>query len=381
MNTQTPDPIAHAVSPAQANPAAAADVLQGLRSSILRAATDLAPLRIRGGGSKDFLGQGFTGALLDTRPLAGILSYEPTELFITALAGTPLAQIEAALAERGQMLAFEPPSFAGAATVGGVVAAGLSGPRRASVGAVRDFVLGLGCMDAQGRELQFGGQVMKNVAGYDVSRLMCGAMGILGLITQVSLKVLPRPAAEASIMFDCEAAEALQLLNTWGGQPLPISASVHGAGSLVVRFSGARAAVETALGRMMRDHSARPIPEAAATQLWADLREHRAAFFADAGRPLWRLSLPSAAALGSLPGEQCIEWGGSLRWLVSDADPAVIRRAASAAGGSALLFRGGDRGAGVFHPLPAPLLALHRRLKQQFDAPGIFNPGRMYTDL
>jgi len=223
--------------------------------------------------------------------------------------------------------------------------------------------------------------VMKNVAGYDVSRLMCGAMGILGLITQVSLKVLPRPAAEASIMFDCEAAEALQLLNTWGGQPLPISGSVHGAGSLVVRFSGARAAVEAALGRMMRDHAARHIPEAAAVQLWADLREHRAAFFADAGRALWRLSLPSTAALGPLPGEQCIEWGGALRWLVSDADPAVIRQAASAAGGSAMLFRGGDRGAGVFHPLPAPLLALHRRLKQQFDAPGIFNPGRMYTDL
>jgi len=373
------DPVA--ASPTASVGSAHAEVLHDIRSKILRAAADRMPLRLRGGGSKDFLGQGFAGELLDTRPLAGILSYEPTELVITALAGTPLAQIEAVLAERGQMLAFEPPSFAGAATVGGVVAAGLSGPRRASVGSVRDFVLGLGGMDAQGRELQFGGQVMKNVAGYDVSRLMCGAMGILGLITQVSLKVLPRPAAEASIMFDCEAAEALQLLNTWGGQPLPISGSVHGAGSLVVRFSGARAAVEAALGRMMRDHAARHIPEAAAVQLWADLREHRAAFFADAGRALWRLSLPSTAALGPLPGEQCIEWGGALRWLVSDADPAVIRQAASAAGGSAMLFRGGDRGAGVFHPLPAPLLALHRRLKQQFDAPGIFNPGRMYTDL
>jgi glycolate oxidase FAD binding subunit len=370
-----------AVSPTASVDSAHAEVLDDIRSKILRAAADRMPLRLRGGGSKDFLGQGFAGELLDTRPLAGILSYEPTELVITALAGTPLAQIEAVLAERGQMLAFEPPSFAGAATLGGAVAAGLSGPRRASVGAVRDFVLGLGCMDAQGRELQFGGQVMKNVAGYDVSRLMCGAMGILGLITQVSLKVLPRPAAEASIMFDCKAAEALQLLNTWGGQPLPISGSVHGAGSLVVRFSGARAAVEAALGRMMRDHAARHIPEAAAVQLWADLREHRAAFFADAGRALWRLSLPSTATLGPLPGEQCIEWGGALRWLASDADPAVIRQAASAAGGSAMLFRGGDRGAGVFHPLPAPLLALHRRLKQQFDAPGIFNPGRMYTDL
>jgi len=381
MNIQTPAHTAAVASSTQAASALAADVLQSLRSTILRAAADRAPLRIRGGGSKDFLGQSFEGALLDTRPLAGILSYEPTELFITVLAGTPLAHVEAVLAERGQMLAFEPPSFHGAATIGGVVAAGLSGPRRASVGAVRDFVLGVGCMDAQGRELQFGGEVMKNVAGYDVSRLMCGAMGILGLITQVSLKVLPRPAAEASIMFDCDAAEALQLLNTWGGQPLPISASVHGSGSLVVRFSGARAAVEAALSRMMRDHAAQHIPDSAAAQLWADLREHRAAFFSEAGPALWRLSVPSPAPLGSLPGEQCMEWGGALRWLRSDADPAAIRRAAAAAGGSAMLFRGGDREAGVFHPLPAPLLALHRRLKQQFDAPGIFNPGRMYRDL
>lgn len=381
MNADSVDSEVHRAAPQRAAADAVADVLQSLRATILRAARDRSPLRIRGGGSKDFLGQRFDGDQLDTRPLAGILSYEPTELVITALAGTPLAQVEALLAEHGQMLAFEPPSFGGPATVGGVVAAGLSGPRRASVGAARDFVLGLGCMDAQGRELQFGGQVMKNVAGYDVSRLMCGAMGILGLITQVSLKVLPRPAAEATIMFSCDAKEALTLLNTWGGQPLPISASVHGSGSLVVRFSGARAAVDAALSRMNRDHAARRVPDDAAAQLWADLREHRAAFFSDAGRALWRLSLPSTAPLGSLPGEECIEWGGALRWLLSDADPAEVRAAASAAGGSAMLFRGGDRGAGVFHPLPAPLLALHKRLKQQFDAPGIFNPGRMYTDL
>jgi len=367
------------------NQAVGSEVLQAMRERIVRAARDRAPLRIRGGGSKDFLGQRFDGDVLDTRPLAGILSYEPTELVVTALAGTPLAEVEAVLAERGQMLAFEPPSFGGAATVGGVVAAGLSGPRRASVGAVRDFVLGLGCMDAQGRELQFGGQVMKNVAGYDVSRLMCGAMGILGLITQVSLKVLPRPAAEATVMFQCDAREALHLLNTWGGQPLPISASVHGSGALVVRFSGARAAVEAALARMTREHEATQIPEAHATQLWVDLREHRSAFFASAQPALWRLSLPSTAPHGTLSGDQCMEWGGALRWLRSDDEPAAIRAAASAAGGSAMLFRGGERSGersgGVFHPLPAPLLALHRRLKQQFDAPGIFNPGRMYTDL
>ena len=361
--------------------AVATDVLQELRERIMRAVRDRAPLRIRGGGSKDFLGQRFEGEVLDTRPLSGILSYEPTELFVTALAGTPLAAIETALAERGQMLAFEPPSFGGAATVGGVVAAGLSGPRRASVGAVRDFVLGLGCMDAQGRELQFGGQVMKNVAGYDVSRLMCGAMGILGLITQVSLKVLPRPAAEATVMFECDAREALYLLNTWGGQPLPISATVHGSGALVVRFSGAGAAVDAALARMIREHDARAIPQPQAEQLWADLREHRSAFFSSAQPALWRLSLPSTAPHGALSGEQCMEWGGALRWLRSDDDPVAIRAAATAAGGSAMLFRGADKSGGVFHPLPAPLLALHRRLKQQFDAPGIFNPGRMYSDL
>ena len=361
--------------------AVATDVLQALRERIVRAARERTPLRIRGGGSKDFLGERFDGEILDTRPLSGILSYEPTELFVTALAGTPLAEVEAALAERGQMLAFEPPSFGGAATIGGVVAAGLSGPRRASVGAVRDFVLGLGVMDAQGRELQFGGQVMKNVAGYDVSRLMCGAMGILGLITQVSLKVLPRPAAEATVMFECDAREALHLLNTWGGQPLPISASVHGSGALVVRFSGASAAVDAALTRMTREHEARLIPPPQAEPLWADLREHRSSFFSNVQPALWRLSLPSTASHGAVTGEQCMEWGGALRWLRSNDDPAAIRAAASAAGGSAMLFRGGDRRGGVFHPLPAPLLALHRRLKQQFDAPGIFNPGRMVTDL
>jgi glycolate oxidase FAD binding subunit len=363
------------------NQAVVTDVMQELRERIVRAARDRAPLRIRGGGSKDFLGERFEGEILDTRPLSGILSYEPTELYVTALAGTPLADVEAMLAERGQMLAFEPPSFGGAATIGGVVAAGLSGPRRASVGAVRDFVLGLGCMDAQGRELQFGGQVMKNVAGYDVSRLMCGAMGILGLITQVSLKVLPRPAAEATVMFECDAREALHLLNTWGGQPLPISASVHGSGALVVRFSGASAAVDAALARMTREHEATEIPATQAAQLWVDLREHRSAFFASTQLALWRLSLPSIAPYSTYSGDQCMEWGGALRWLRSSDDPAVIRAAATAAGGSAMLFRGADKSGGVFHPLPAPLLALHRRLKQQFDAPGIFNPGRMYSDL
>lgn len=310
---------------------------------------------------------------------------------LTAWAGTPLAEIETALAERGQMLACEPPSFGGAATIGGVVAAGLSGPRRASAGAVRDFVLGLACMDAQGRELHFGGQVMKNVAGYDVSRLMCGAMGILGLITQVSLKVLPRPAAEATIAFECDAREALLLLNTWGGQPLPISASLHLGQTLSVRFSGARAAVEAALARMTRDHAARMLSQSEAASLWDDVREQRLSFFTTmttdaapavrSGGSMWRLSVPSSAPPINALGEQCIEWGGALRWLASEADSASVRAAAQGAGGTAMLFRGSAREAGVFHPLSAPIMALHKRLKKQFDEPGIFNPGRLYAGL
>jgi glycolate oxidase FAD binding subunit len=362
---------------------ASLEVLAALRDQIVRAAGARAPLRIRGGGSKDFLGERLEGAILDTRELSGILTYEPTELVITAWAGTPLSDIEQALRERGQMLAFEPPAFGGAATLGGVVAAGLSGPRRASAGAVRDFVLGLGCLDAQGRELQFGGEVMKNVAGYDISRLMCGAMGILGLITQVSLKVLPRPAAEATIAFQCDTREALQLLNTWGGQPLPISASLQLDQTLNVRFSGAQAAVDAALARMSRDHAARILAESEAQALWADVREQRLAFFSRAysDRTLWRLSVPSSAGPLPVSGEHCIEWGGALRWLATDADPVEVRAAAQAAGGSALLFYGERRGASVFHPLAAPVMALHKRLKQQFDAPGIFNPGRLYADL
>ncbi len=359
----------------------AQSVLESLRERIIEAAGERRALRIRGGGSKDFLGQSFEGELLDVGLLSGIISHEPTELVITAYAGTALREVEAALAARGQMLAFEPPAFSETATLGGVVASGLSGPRRASAGAARDFVLGLASIDAQGRLLRFGGQVMKNVAGYDVSRLMCGAMGILGLITEVSIKVLPRPAAEATVRMRCAAAEAIQLLNTWGGQPLPISASAHLGDELSVRLSGARAAVQAALAGFARDHAAIVLDEADAERFWAMLREHQLPFFADASRPLWRLSLPSSAAPIAAGGEQLIEWGGALRWFRSDDAPARIRALASAAGGSAMLFRGGDRSAGVFHPLAPAVFALHQRLKQQFDAPGIFNPGRLYTGL
>jgi glycolate oxidase FAD binding subunit len=332
------------------------------------------PLRIRGGGSKDWYGQAFDGDVLDTRAWRGIVDYEPTELVVTARCGTPLAEIEAALAERNQMLAFEPPHFGPGATFGGAVASGLSGPRRASSGALRDFVLGAVLMDGRGEVLTFGGQVMKNVAGYDVSRLLAGSLGTLGLMLQISVKVLPQPLREATLRFAMSEIDALSRLNEWGGQPLPISASCWHDGVLALRLSGAPAAVEAA----ERALGGEQVADGAA--FWQSLREQRHAFFAGADS-LWRLSLPSAASAILLRGEQLIEWGGAQRWLAASVDAAGaarIRRAVGAAGGHATLFRGGDKQVGVFEPLTPAVARIHERLKASFDPAQVFNPGRMY---
>ncbi|MCA1326930.1 glycolate oxidase subunit GlcE [Herbaspirillum sp. alder98] len=335
------------------------------------------PLQIRGGGTKDWYGQAPRGELLDTRAHSGIIDYEPTELVITARSGTTLAEIDAALDANDQMLAFEPPRFGGAATLGGMVAAGLSGPGRAAAGAVRDFVLGAVLMDAQGEQLHFGGQVMKNVAGYDVSRLLAGSLGTLGLILQVSLKVLPKPMASSTRVFDIDQAGALRLLNQWGGQPLPLVASAWTNNVLTIRLAGARAAVDAAVTRLGGSELAN------GDDFWRDLREQQHAFFAQPEQALWRLSLPSVAPPLALPGAQLIEWGGAQRWLRPEPglETAAIRAAAVAAGGHASLHRGGDKQVGVFHPLSPAVLGIHRRLKTQFDPQGIFNPGRMFPDL
>ena len=351
-----------------------------LRDRILAASATRSALRIRGGGTKDFHGQSLDGEVLDTRAWRGIVSYEPTELVITARAGTALGEIEAALAEKGQFLAFEPPSFGEGATIGGVVAAGLSGPRRASAGAVRDFVLGATLLDGQGRLGNFGGQVMKNVAGYDVSRLLCGSLGILGLIAEVSLKVLPMPAAETTLFMTMDQTEALRRLQEWGGQPLPVSASAWHDGGLRLRLSGARAAVEAAQVRFVREQGAVEIEPSVAAAYWAGLRDQSAAWF-EGEAPLWRLSLPSTTPPIPLPGAPLLEWGGAQRWLRGPLDAAAVRAAAREAGGHATLFRGGDRSVGVFQPLAPAVAVIHRRLKQAFDPAGIFNPGRMYPDL
>ncbi len=352
--------------------------LQQFRDRLASAASSGTPLRIRGNGTKDWYGQSLQGEILDTSGYSGIVSYDPTELVITARAGTTLREIGKALAEQKQMFPFEPPRFDGLATVGGIVASGLSGPRRQAVGSVRDFVLGAVLMDGKGEVLHFGGQVMKNVAGYDVSRLLAGSLGTLGLILEVSLKVLPRPFAQHSLQFAVGEAEALRMLNTWGGQPLPISASCWHDGRLAVRLSGAQAAVDAAIAKM----GGSELPDADA--LWDSLREQSLPFFSDAANSaagLWRVSVPPVAPALALPGEQLVEWGGAQRWLKTTADAATIRAAAAAAGGHATLHRGGDKSVGVFHPLAPAVARIHRNLKNAFDPAGIFNPGRMYPDF
>jgi glycolate oxidase FAD binding subunit len=351
--------------------------LQQFRDAIMSATSTGKPLRIRGGGTKDWYGQALQGDILDTREYSGIIAYDPTELVITARCGTPLLEIESALAKHNQVLAFEPPQYGPASTIGGVVAAGLSGPRRQAVGAVRDFVLGAVLMDAKGEVLHFGGQVMKNVAGYDVSRLLAGSLGTLGLILEVSLKVLPKPFAETTLRFEMQEDKAIEQLNRWGGQPLPVSASAWHGGVLIVRLSGAEAAVRSAVQKMGGEE------DAEAEMFWSELRNHNNAFFAATTGPtaLWRLSVPSVAQPLPLDGEQLIEWGGAQRWLRSDADAATIRAAAERAGGHATLFRGGDKSAGVFHPLAPAVAKIHRNLKQSFDPAGIFNRGRMYNEF
>jgi len=345
--------------------------LRDLQQRIRDAAARGAPLRLRGGGSKDFYGNPSRGEILDTRGYAGIVSYEPTELVITARCGTALAEVETALAQNGQMLAFEPPHFGAGATFGGCIAAGLSGPRRAAAGALRDFMLGAKLIDGRGREVSFGGQVMKNVAGYDIARLVAGSLGTLALIAEASIKVLPAPASEMTLELECPEAAALDAMNLWAGQPLPVSATAWLDGVLRVRLSGAAAAVRAAApkigGRQMQ----------AAGEFWTGVREQAHPFFSG-DEPLWRLALPASCPSLELPGKQLIEWGGALRWLKTGANP---REAARSAGGHATLFRGAARPDGAFTPLDPVLARLHRELKAAFDPAGVLNPGRMYAEL
>jgi glycolate oxidase FAD binding subunit len=338
---------------------------------------------IRGGGTKTFYGERPRGEPLDVAGLAGISCYEPTELVVTVRAGTPLADLEAALQDQGQCLPFEPPRFSPGGTVGGMVAAGLSGPARASVGSVRDHVLGVTLLNGRGEVLTFGGQVAKNVAGYDVSRLIAGSWGILGMICEVSLKVLPINRATRTLLFDWDESRSLGQLNIWASQPLPMTAGAWHAGRLHVRLAGSEAAVIAAYGKLGGDVMA---PDAA-TAWWLGLRDQTEDFFslseADLGRGecLWRLSVPTATAPITLPGRQFIEWNGAQRWWRTTAEAREVRAKTAGAGGHATLIRGADKSCGVFNPVSDVLMRIHHGLKQAFDPACVFNPGRLYVGL
>ncbi len=353
-----------------------------------------APLRIRGGGSKDFYGEPFDAALpvLDTRSHSGIVSYEPSELVITVKAGTPLAEVEAVLAEKNQSFAFEPPHYNADSTIGGMVAAGLAGPARACVGGVRDYVLGAHLINGRGELLEFGGTVMKNVAGYDVSRALAGSLGTLGLITQVSLKVLPVAHAEATLRFEMDEATAIRRCNEWAGQPLPLNASSwvidQGVPTLYLRLRGAVAAVESACLRLAKEAGGVRVDYSATQADWRAARDLKLPWFAEGfkrGDDLWRISVPQTTPPLSL-GHTMIDWLGGQRWLF--APPAErsqaaqrIRAAVHAAGGNTTFFIA-SRADSItaiarFDAQNGPLKAIHQQLKAEFDPVGIFNPGRL----
>ena len=350
------------------------DISNALQQAVLTAIAQKTPLQIIGIGSKSFYGRAATGTALSVAGHRGIVSYEPSELVITARAGTPLKEIETLLDQHGQMLAFEPPHFGSEGTLGGAIASGLSGPRRPYAGSARDFVLGVQAVNGKGEVLQFGGTVMKNVAGFDVSRLLTGSLGTLGILLQVSLKVLPKSEAEETLLFECAEAEAIARFNAWAGQSLPLSGAFFESGQLHLRLSGSVAALRAARARLGGENFSE------SANLWNRLRDQHHHFFLD-DSPLWRLSVPAAAPPLSLQGQCLLDWGGAQRWLKSELPAENIRSVVEKMGGHATLFRGGDRHDEIFHPLSPAMMAIHQRIKTAFDPHGIFNPGRLYSAL
>ena len=350
------------------------DISERLQNQAQQAGKEGRPLNIVAGGSKSFLGRQAKGESLEVGKHSGIINYDPRELVITARAGTPLAEIERTLAESGQMLPFEPPHFGNTATLGGTIACGLSGPRRPFAGAARDYVLGCTLLNGKGEIMRFGGQVMKNVAGYDVSRLMVGAYGTLGVMLELSLKVLPRPAASTTLIHECTQAQAIEFMSSLLRKAVPVDAACYYKGQCHLRMSGSEQSVREAQkklpGETLSSHS----------HFWQRLREHELSFF-NTQKPLWRIVVKPATDPLSISGESLLDWGGAQRWLYSDADASSIRSIATQNGGHACLFRGGDRSTEIFQPLATPMLKLQQRIKHSFDPGSIFNAGRIYAEI
>ena len=349
------------------------DITQQLQQRIIAAISNHESLQIQGSGSKQFLGNHFPAHVLDTKEHKGIISYDPVELVVRARAGTTLRELEATLAESGQMLPFEPPHFGSDATIGGTIACGLAGPSRPYQGSARDYVLGVTIINGRGEVLHFGGQVMKNVAGYDCSRLMAGAMGTLGIILDVSMKVLPKPAAELTLIQICDEEEAIKRMAQWSAKPLQLSAACYTGNKLYFRLSGAKTAVDSACETIGGD-------QFDGTQFWESIKEQQHDFF-QTEKPLWRLSIPAETMPLKIKGRYLLDWAGAQRWLISEESPERIRLAAQKAGGHATLFRRGSLDAEIFQRPEPGVMSLHRQLKHAFDPIGIFNPGRLYPGL
>jgi len=348
------------------------DLSQELQTQVAAAISEKRPLNIVGGNTKSFYGRSSQCDTLHLHAHTGIVNYEPTELVMTVRTGTSLEEIEDVLSRNNQMLPFEPPYYGPNATIGGTVACNLSGPRRSYAGAARDYVLGTKIINGKAEVLHFGGEVMKNVAGYDVSRLMTGAMGTLGVLLEVSFKVLPCFASEITLVQETNENDAITKMNQWAGMPIPISATAYLDGKLYVRLSGADSALQAARkqigGEFLSD----------AENFWLHLREHQLSVFKNAPT-VWRISVPQSTSQFILDGEQIIEWGGGLRWLIGDVDSSQIRKLATEAGGHATLFKGVNNDEKIFQPLDNGLAKLHRNLKQAFDPHFIFNPNRMFA--
>jgi glycolate oxidase FAD binding subunit len=359
------------------------DAMLQLADKVKQAFADETPLRIVGGDSKLQLGSAVNARPFPVNEHRGIIEYQPTELVITARAGTPLRELEAVLAESGQMLPFEPPHLGEEATLGGTIACGLSGPRRAFTGSARDFTLGVRMINGRGEVLQFGGQVMKNVAGYDVSRLMVGAQGTLGVLLDVSLKVLPCAEHEVTLSVEMDAQAAVDAMAYFTGAALPLSAACHlPAGSstpaqLRLRLSGAESALMAATETIRQTlPQAQELATDTATEFWRDLRERCLPFFTE-NQNLWRLSVPPATPVDSherLEGDCLLDWAGGQRWLTTTAPEEVVHTAAKTMDGHADHYQ---KDATVFAPLSPALAAVHRRIKNAFDPKGILNPGRL----
>ena len=348
------------------------DRTEAIRDRVRGAFETGTPLSVEGGGSKRFFGRTPAGEPLSVGDHRGIVNHEPSELVLTVRAGTPVGETQAALAEHGQWLPFDPPRHDETSTIGGVVACAMSGPTRPWTGAVRDFVLGTRIVNGRGDVLSFGGEVMKNVAGYDVSRLMAGALGTLGVLLEVSFKLLPLPSRDRTRVFELSTGDAIRHLTGWARSPHPVLGALHDGERLHLRLGGAEPAVAEAAARLGG--------EAGDATVWERLRDQRLAFFTDEGPPLWRLSVPAHVPPLDVPGPALVDWGGAQRWVRSDAPESALRSAAAAAGGHAVCFRGGDRDR-PFHPLEEGIAGLHARLKAAFDPGHILNPGRLYDGL